>query len=124
MERAGTLPLAGVVDLCFDRGLSKNRSCPFSPGRAGSRGTWALTAEGCVDRIIGDEHSCLIFESMVRQTVKWIGAMIALVKGKADAVILTGGMMNSRLLSDAICTHRAHGSGQALSGRIRDGGSC
>lgn len=53
----------------------------------------------------GDEQARLIFEAMVRQTVKWIGAMMALVKGKADAVILTGGMVNSQLLSDAICTH-------------------
>jgi len=43
--------------------------------------------------------------AMVRQTVKWIGAMIALVKGKMDAVILTGGMANSKYLTNTLCTH-------------------
>ena len=85
MERAGTLPLAGVVDLCFDRGLSKERGPVASLKKSGFKGymgTDRLT--DVLDRIhAGDEQACLIFEAMVRQTVKWIGAMIALVKGKA-----------------------------------------
>jgi butyrate kinase len=31
--------------------------------------------------------------------------MTALVKGRPDAVILTGGMVNSPLLAEAICAH-------------------
>jgi butyrate kinase len=67
-------------------------------------GTERLTE--VLDRIhAGDKQAVLIFEAMVRQTVKWIGAMIALVKGKMDAVILTGGMANSQYLTNALCTH-------------------
>ena len=67
-------------------------------------GTDRLT--GVLERIhAGDKQAALIFEAMVRQTVKWIGAMIALLKGKTDAVILTGGMINSQLLSETIRAH-------------------
>ena len=107
MERAGTLPLAGVVDLCFDKGLSKKEVLSLfsrQSGFKGYMGTDRLTE--VLDRInVGDEQAALIFEAMMRQTVKWIGAMIALLRGKPDAVILTGGMINSRLLSDAIRVH-------------------
>jgi len=107
MERAGTLPLAGVVDLCFDKGLSKKEVLSLfsrQSGFKGYMGTDRLTE--VLDRInVGDEQAALIFEAMMRQTVKWIGAMIALLRGKPDAVILTGGMINSRILSDAIRVH-------------------
>ncbi len=107
MERAGTLPLAGVVDLCFERGFSKKEVLSLlsrKSGFTGYMGTDRLTE--VLDRIeAGDERASLIFEAMVRQTVKWIGAMTALVKGRPDAVILTGGMVNSQFLTEAICAH-------------------
>jgi butyrate kinase len=107
LERAGTLPLAGVVDLCFDRGLSRDDVLLLlsrESGFKGYMGTDRLT--DVLERVeAGDEQACLIFEAMVRQTVKWIGAMAALLKGRPDAVILTGGMVNSRVLTDAICSH-------------------
>ena len=107
MERAGTLPLKGVVDLCFDRGFSKEQILSLLSKRSGFKGYMGTDRlKDVLERIkSGDEQASLIFEAMVRQTVKWIGAMMALVKGKADAVILTGGMVNSQLLTDAICMH-------------------
>ncbi len=107
MERAGTLPLAGLVDLFFDKGLTKKEVISLLSEQSGFKGyvgTDRLT--DVLEKIqAGDEQAALIFNAMVRQTVKWIGAMIALLKGKTDAAILTGGMINSRLLSDTICTH-------------------
>lgn len=107
MERAGTLPLAALVDLCFDKGLTKKKVLSLlsrQSGFKGYMGTDRLT--DLLEKIqAGDEQATLIFEAMMRQTVKWIGAMIALLRGKPDAVILTGGMINSRLLSDAIRVH-------------------
>lgn len=107
MERAGTLPLAGVVDLCFDRGYSKHAVLSLLSRQSGCKGylgTQRLT--DVLDRIqAGDELAGLIFEAMVRQIVKWIGAMIAMIKGRPDAVILTGGMANAARLTEAICAH-------------------
>jgi butyrate kinase len=107
MERAGTLPLSGVIDLCLDKDLSKKEVLSLFSRQSGFKGylgTDRLT--DVLDRIkAGDKHAALIFDAMVRQTVKWIGAMIALVKGKMDAVILTGGMANSKYLTNTLCTH-------------------
>jgi len=110
MERAGTLPLAGLVDLCFERGLSKKELLSLLSKQSGFKGyigTDRLTA--VLERMqAGDEQANLIFDAMVRQTVKWIGAMIALIKGKPDAVILTGGMVKSKSLTDAIYSYIGH----------------
>ena len=38
MERSGTLPLAGVVDLCFDRGLSKDEVLSLLSRQSGFKG--------------------------------------------------------------------------------------
>ncbi len=107
MERAGTVPIAGIIDLCFDRGFSKNEVRSLLSRQSGFKGYLGIDRlTDVVDRIEeGDEMACLILEAMVRQTVKWIGAMIALLRGSPDAVILTGGMVNSELLAGAICAH-------------------
>jgi butyrate kinase len=104
LERAGSLPLAGLVDLCFDRGLSKREVLSLLARGSGFKGYLGVDRlTGVLDRIeAGDGRASLIFDAMVRQTVKWIGAMTALVGGRPDAVILTGGMVNSRRLADAI----------------------
>lgn len=107
MDRSGTLPLAGVVDLCFDRGFSKNEVLSLLSRQSGFRGyTGTDRLTDVLERIgAGDERVCLVFAAMVRQTVKWIGAMIAVLKGQTDAVILTGGMVKSGLLTGAIRDH-------------------
>jgi len=106
-ERAGTLPLAGVIDLCFDRGLSRKEVQSFLSRQSGFKGyigTDRLT--DVLEKIkAGDAPAELIFGAMVRQTVKWIGAMIALLRGSPNAVILTGGMVKSELLAKEICAH-------------------
>jgi butyrate kinase len=109
MERAGTLPLAGLVDLCFDSGLPKSEILSLLSRRSGFRGYTGTDRLTDVLEMIAarDERASLVFEAMVRQTVKWIGAMLALLRGRIDAVILTGGMVNSTLLSDAIRAHIA-----------------
>jgi butyrate kinase len=49
----------------------------------------------------GDEKAAAIFDAMVYQIAKEIGAMAAALRGKADALLLTGGMARSeRLVSE------------------------
>jgi butyrate kinase len=107
MERSGTLPLKGIVDLCFDEGRSKEQVLSLLSRNSGFKGYIGTShLKDALHRIeAGDEQARLIFEAMIKQTIKWIGAMLALLKGKADAVILTGGMVHSQLLADAICAH-------------------
>ena len=43
----------------------------------------------------GDEQAAVVFEAMVYQIAKEAGAMAAVLEGKVDAVLLTGGMAHS-----------------------------
>jgi butyrate kinase len=45
-----------------------------------------------------DREAALIFDAMVYQVGKEAGAMAAVLKGKVDAVLLTGGMARSERL--------------------------
>jgi butyrate kinase len=93
-ERAGTLPLAGTVGLCFHGGAKREeitRLLSRGSGLKGYLGTGRLPE--VYDRIgRGDADARLVLDAMVLQIVKWIGAMTAVLQGSPDAIILTGGM--------------------------------
>jgi butyrate kinase len=46
----------------------------------------------------GDEHARLIYEAMAYQIAKEIGSMATVLKGRVDAVVVTGGVAHSELL--------------------------
>lgn len=50
----------------------------------------------------GDEKARLVLEAMAYNVAKEIGAMLAVLEGKADAVILTGGIANSQFVVNTI----------------------
>lgn len=53
----------------------------------------------------GDRHALLVWESMLYQTAQSIGAMAAVLSGKVDAVILTGGLTRYPEIVDYITSH-------------------
>jgi butyrate kinase len=56
-------------------------------------------AKEVVDRINkGDKYAKLIYDAMIYQICKNIGAYAAVLKGKVDAVLLTGGIANDPYL--------------------------
>ena len=42
----------------------------------------------------GDEYAALVYEALFYNVANWIGYMAAVLKGKVDGIILTGGLMN------------------------------
>lgn len=50
----------------------------------------------------GDEHATLVWNTMIYQTCKAIGAMSTVLKGKVDAILLTGGLMRFQDILDGI----------------------
>ena len=50
----------------------------------------------------GDTKALLVLEAMAYHVGKEIGAMLAVLKGEADAVILTGGIAHSQFIVDYI----------------------
>lgn len=96
-ERAGTVPLAGMLALCLDGERSKAeivKRLSTGSGLKGYLGTGRLPE---VFRMIdqGNAEARLVLDAMVLQVGKSIGAMAAVLMGPPDAILLTGGMAHS-----------------------------
>ncbi|MDR3774275.1 MAG: butyrate kinase [Terracidiphilus sp.] len=93
-DRTGGLPVRELVKLCFGGKYVQREIDRHVFGDGGVfayLGTRELTE---VERRIdaGDQQAALVWEAMFYQIAKEAGAMAAALSGKADAVLLTGGM--------------------------------
>lgn len=96
-ERAGTVPLAGMLVLCLDGGKTRTEIVRLLSRESGLKGHLGTVRLPDVFRMIdqGNTEARRVLDAMVLQIVKWIGAMAAVVMGQPDAVLLTGGMAHS-----------------------------
>jgi butyrate kinase len=93
-ERSGGLPSNQLVDLCFS---GKYQKCDVKSMLIGKGGMVAYLGtnnfkEVCEMADQGDEKAILVRDAASYRVGKEIGAMAAVLKGKVDAIILTGGM--------------------------------
>jgi len=103
-ERAGTLDAGLLVNLCFDGKYTQSEIRKLLVGNGG-----LIAHLGTNDELIaekkatdGDQHAKLVLHAMAYNVGKEIGAMLAVLKGEADAVILTGGIAHSQLIVEYI----------------------
>jgi butyrate kinase len=97
VDRSGNLPVRGLVKLCFS---GKYTEAQLDRHVFGDGGLFAylgsrdlVEVEQRIDA--GDRKAALIFEAMIHQIGKEAGAMAVVLRGKVDAVLLTGGMAHS-----------------------------
>jgi butyrate kinase len=96
-ERAGSLPAADLIRLCYSGKYTENQLLKRIAGQAG------LTAHlgtnnmrEILQRIKdGDEHAQLLVDAMLYHTAKQIASEAAVLCGQIDAILLTGGMAHS-----------------------------
>lgn len=96
-ERAGSLPAADLIRLCFSGKYTEQQLLKRIAGQAG------LTAHlgtnnmrEILERIKqGDEHAQLLVDAMLYHTAKQIASESAVLCGQIDAILLTGGMAHS-----------------------------
>lgn len=103
-ERCGSLPADQLVRLCFS-GRYTAREMDKLLFRDGGFYSYLGTRDFCeVERRVleGDEKARLVFDAMVYQIAKEIGAMAAVLRGEVDAVLVTGGMAHSHVLVPAL----------------------
>jgi butyrate kinase len=93
-ERAGGLPSNQLVDLCFSGKYQKSDVKLMLVGKGGMVAYLGTNnfKEVCEMADSGDEKAILVRDSASYQVGKEIGAMAAVLKGRVDAIILTGGM--------------------------------
>ena len=99
-DRSGSLPVRALIKLCFSGAMGAgelDRHVFGDGGLFAYLGTRDLVeVERRID--VGDEEAAGVFEAMVYQIGKEVGAMAAVLEGRADAVLLTGGMAHSKRL--------------------------
>ncbi|MCL4514400.1 MAG: butyrate kinase [Firmicutes bacterium] len=103
-ERAGGLPSAEVIRICFSGKYSEQQikdKVLRNGGLKAYLGTGdAREIEARIEA--GDEKASLVFEAMAYQIAREIGAMSTVLKGALDAIVLTGGLAHSRWLVDEV----------------------
>ena len=103
-ERAGSLPAADLVRLCFSGRYTEQELLKRIAGQAGL--TALLGTNNMLDienRIKnGDEKAKFYVDAMVYHIAKNLVAQAAVLFGKVDAIIITGGMARWEYLVDSI----------------------
>lgn len=103
-ERSGVLPLKQFVEFCYSgkydsagmlRLLMKQSGLKAHLGTASSLEVEARIAAG-------DEQAKLVYDAMIYQIAKSIGAYSVVLSGKMDGIVLTGAMARSEYITSEI----------------------
>jgi len=103
-ERAGSLPTQDLVDLCFSGKYTFEEMKKKLAGNGGLVSLLGTNDAREVEKRIqnGDSYAKLCYEAMAYQTSKTIGEMASVLKGEIDAIVITGGIAYSKMLTDWI----------------------
>jgi len=93
-ERAGTVPAGDLVSLCFSGEYYREEIMKKLVGQGGLVGYLGTNDAVKVEKMIaaGNEKAKLVYSAMAYQVAKEIGAASAVLAGKVDAIVLTGGL--------------------------------
>jgi butyrate kinase len=103
-ERTGGLPLQQFISFCFSKKYSENEIRKLIMGNGGLAAYLGTNSAKIVEEKIsnGDVQAKEIFEAMAYQIAKEIGAMATVLRGRVDAIIFTGGLAKSKMLTSWI----------------------
>ncbi len=99
-ERSGGLPVSDLAKLCFSGKYTLSEIKKLINGKGGLV-AYLNTNDGreVVQMIkAGDKNAELIYRAMAYQIAKEIGACAVALKGKVDAIVLTGGLAYDDML--------------------------
>jgi butyrate kinase len=96
-DRAGSLPVQQLVRFCYSGKYTEKEADRLVFGDGGFYSYLGTKDLKEVERRIdaGDKKAATVFEAMVYQIGKEIGAMAAVLLGRVDAILFTGGMAYS-----------------------------
>ncbi|HLP06416.1 MAG TPA: butyrate kinase [Paludibacter sp.] len=96
-ERSGTLDAGQLVELCFSGKYSQDEIKKMLVGNGGLMAHLGINEELVAEKkaVSGDSRAKLVLDAMAYNIAKEIGAMLAVMEGQVDAVILTGGIAYS-----------------------------
>ena len=96
-ERAGTLPNGELVKMCFSGKYSESEIKKMLVGKGG---LFAHTGSTYASKIAaeGNEKDRNVVKAMAYNIAKEIGSMCAVLHGKVDAILLTGGIAHGEFV--------------------------
>jgi butyrate kinase len=103
-ERSGTVPMLPLIDLCYSGKHTKAEMKKKIRGKGGMAAHLGTSDCRVIERRIaeGDAYADLVFQAQAYQIAKTIGLLSIVLKGSCDAIILTGGLAYSKVLTDRI----------------------
>ncbi len=99
-ERTGGIPTARMLELCFSGNYNLSEVKKIIAGKGGLVAYLGTTNGREVGKMIrsGDEKAKLVYEAMAYQIAKEIAGSAAVLYGKVDAIVLTGGLAYDNML--------------------------
>ncbi|WP_019229455.1 butyrate kinase [Sedimentibacter sp. B4] len=103
-ERSGRVNLRPFMDMCFSGKYDKKTVGKMISGNGGLKGYLGTTDAREVEKMIheGNDEANLVYRAMAYQIAKGIGELSTVLKGNVDAIILTGGIAYSKMMTDMI----------------------
>jgi butyrate kinase len=101
-ERAGGLPVFTAFRIAQEEGLEALYQYEIGQGGlmsyTGSNDALAIERQAET----GDAYAAMLYDGLAYQVAKAIGGLATVVKGEVRAIILTGGMANSKRVTEAV----------------------
>ena len=103
-ERSGTLPVGDLVRMCFSGLYTQEKIKKMITGEGGLVAYLGTNSAYEVEMraIEGDKEAKFYYDAMAYQVAKSIGSMCPVLKGNVDAILLTGGLANSKYFVNSI----------------------
>lgn len=103
-ERSGRVNLRPFMDMCFSGKYDKKTVGKMLSGNGGLKGYLGTTDAREVEKMIreGNNEASLVYKAMAYQIAKGIGELSTVLKGQVDAIVLTGGIAYSKMMTDMI----------------------
>lgn len=107
-ERAGSVPVGALIKLCFSGQYTEKEVYKKMVGGGGMNAYMGTNDMRSIEDAAfkdGDPKAKAIVDAFCYQVSKEIGAMAAVLCGKVDQIILTGGIAYGKPIIDAIREH-------------------
>lgn len=103
-ERTGSLPVGDLIRMCYSGKYSYEDMKKKIKGKGGLMSYLGTIDAREVEKRIeaGDEYAKLVYDAMIYQIGKEIGAAATVLKGEVDDIILTGGLAYSNYIVEKV----------------------
>ena len=103
-SRAGMLPTAGLVKLCYSGQYTEAEMLRKINGHSGLTAHLGTNDVREVEQRIanGDEKARLVLDAMVYSIARWLASVAPATNGHVDAIILTGAIAHSTYVTDGL----------------------